>query len=142
MCVRCLGTGQIYTVNEDEMFKDKTKTLANLFDNEGKEGATKHYGHRINEYCKLAGLSPQQTIDSLSEDEFYKFKYGGIGYKHMDGVVPWAIQFKKWSMGRKYGGMHLPYVYQIPCPKCNGSGLGEHAHKIIRRNSYKTRVHD
>ena len=124
MCVRCLGTGQIHTVDEDEMFKDKTRTLANLFDNEGKEGATKHYGHRIYEFCKLAGLSPQQTIASLSEEEFTKFKYGGVGYRHMDGVVPWAIHFFKWSKGKKYWGSQLNFVHEVPCPKCSGSGLG------------------
>ncbi|MCL2015546.1 MAG: excinuclease ABC subunit UvrA [Defluviitaleaceae bacterium] len=127
MCVRCLGTGQIYTANEDAMFKDKTKTLANLFEDEGKKGVVKHYAYRIYEFCKNAGLSPNQTIDSLSEEQFNTFKYGGLGCEHMDGVVPWAINFYKWSLARKYGGTQLTYVYQIPCPKCNGSGLGEQA---------------
>lgn len=126
MCVRCLGTGQIYTVDEEDLFRDKTKTLINLF-GENVERKTKHYGRRIEEYCYVADLSPNQTIDSLSEEEFTFFKYGGNGTKHFNGVVPWIINFYNWSKNKQNWGSKLTCVHQIPCPKCNGSSLGEQA---------------
>ncbi|MCL2602864.1 MAG: excinuclease ABC subunit UvrA [Defluviitaleaceae bacterium] len=129
MCVRCLGSGMVYTVDEDELFRDKTRTLANFFGNEGKEGKTAHWGHRIKHFCKHAGLSPQQTLESLTEKELNLFKYGGAGYKIMDGVVPWVINWYQWSIKRKnpLWGAHLTCVRHIDCPKCKGSGLGEEA---------------
>lgn len=131
MCVRCLGTGQIYTVNEDDLFRDKSRTLMNLF-GENVEGKTKHYGHRIEEYCHVAGLSPHQTVDSLDEEQLMKFKYGGNGSKHFNGVIPWVINFYRWSIGKNNWGSKLTCVHQVPCPKCNGSGLGEQvAHTTI-----------
>jgi len=126
MCVRCLGAGHIYSVDEDDLFRDKSKTLYNLF-GKNVEGKTKHYGRRIEEYCKAAGLSPHQTVDSLSEEEFNKFKYGGNGTKHFNGLIPWIIQFYKWSINKKNWGSELTCVRQVPCPKCGGSGLGEQA---------------
>jgi len=130
MCVRCLGTGKIYTVDEDDLFRNKERTLANLFGNEGKEGKTAHWGGRIHGYCKHVGLSPQQTIESLSEDEFNQFKYGGSGYRPMsDGVVSWVVQFYKWSQKRKHGYWvaQLTCIHHADCPKCGGTGLGEQA---------------
>jgi len=127
MCVRCLGTGQIYTVDEDELFRDKTRTLINLFGTENSEGKVRHYGRRIEEYCHAAGLSPHQKVSSLSEEELQKFKYGGNGTKHFNGLIPWLIHFYRWSIGKNNWGSKLTCVHQVPCPKCNGSGLGEQA---------------
>jgi excinuclease UvrABC ATPase subunit len=127
MCVRCLGTGHIYSLDESELFRDKTRTLINLFGTEKSEGKVRHYGRRIEEYCHVAGLSPYQTIDSLTEDEFIKFKYGGNGTKHFNGVIPWTIQFYKWCIGKNNWGSKLTCVHKVPCPKCNGSGLSEQA---------------
>jgi len=129
MCVRCLGAGKVYTVDEAELFRDKTRTLANFFGNEGKEGKTAHWGHRIHHFCKHAGISPQQTIDSLTKEELNKFKYGGVGYENMDGVVNWVKNWYQWSIKRKtpLWGAHLTCVHHVDCPKCGGTGLGEQA---------------
>jgi len=130
MCVRCLGAGTIYTVDEDDLFRDKTRTLANLFGNEGTEI---HYARQIRLFCEFAGFSPQQTIASFTEEEFEKFKYGGFQFRHKgkqlttEGIIPWIIRFHKWSKTRKVPlwGAQLTCIHYIPCPKCNGSGLGE-----------------
>lgn len=138
MCVRCLGTGKVYTVDEDDLFRDKTRTLANLFGNEGKEGIdgkVAHYARHIRLFCEWTGFSPQQTVASLTEEEFEKFKYGGFQVTHRgkrlttEGVISWTINFYKWSMKRKHGfwGTKLSCVHYIDCPKCGGSGLGEQA---------------
>ena len=131
MCVRCLGTGKIYTVDEDDLFRDKTRALANFFGNEGKEGKTAHYGEYIRRYCKAAGLSTQQTVESLSDDELDKFKYGHEKFQHRggNGIISWVIRFYKWSQKRKHGywGAQLTCVHHVNCPKCSGSGLGEQA---------------
>lgn len=122
MCVRCLGTGQIYTVDEDDLFRDKSRTLFNLFG-----GPRPHYDRRIREYCNAANLSPDQTVDSLSEDEFRKFKYGGNGVKHFNGVIPWIIEFYKWSIPKNNWGSQFTCVHLVSCPKCGGSSLSEQA---------------
>jgi excinuclease ABC A subunit len=138
MCVRCLGTGKIYTVDEDDLFRDKKRSLDNLFgttDKKDNDGITKHYAHHIRRFCEWTGFSQQQTVDSFTQEEFDKFKYGGFPFVHRgkpmttEGLIPWTIQFYKWSLQRKYGasGKHLSCVRHINCPKCNGSGLGEQA---------------
>jgi len=125
MCVRCLGDGNIYTVDENDLFCDKTTKLSDLFINEGTDGVVKHYVHWLRHSCSHTGFSPDQTLDSLSEDEFNGFKYGST--EQPEGVIPWIIRFYKHSTNKSYFGTQLTYVHQIPCPKCNGSGLGVQA---------------
>ncbi|MCL2501443.1 MAG: ABC transporter, partial [Defluviitaleaceae bacterium] len=138
MCVRCLGAGTVYTVDEDELFRDKTRTLANLFGNEGTEGKNgkmAHYARHIRLFCEWTGFSPQQTVASFTEEDFDKFKYGGFPFKHRgkqlttEGIIHWTINFYKWSIKRKHGywGTQLTCVRHIDCPKCKGTGLGVQA---------------
>jgi excinuclease ABC A subunit len=138
MCVRCLGTGKIYTVDEDDLFRDKKRTLKNLFgtaDKKDSDGIAKHYAHHIRRFCLWTGFSLQQTVASFTEEEFNKFKYGGFSFTHRgkqmitEGVIYWTINFYKWSLQRKYGsgGKHLTCVHHVDCPKCGGTGLGEQA---------------
>lgn len=136
MCIRCLGVGHEYTVDEDYLFRDKTKTLANLFDNEnteGEDGKAAHYARHIRLFCKFTGFSEQKTIDSFTDEEFHKFKYGGFAFRHRgkpmttEGVINWLIHAYKWSMSKENWISKLTYVGYVPCPKCNGSGLGEQA---------------
>ncbi|MCL2198177.1 MAG: ATP-binding cassette domain-containing protein [Defluviitaleaceae bacterium] len=134
MCVRCLGSGRIHQVNEDIFFGDKTRTLFDFFtqaiDEKNKE--SRSYGYHTQnfvDYCAAVGLSHTQTIDSLNEAEFDNFRYGGRGTRYFNGMFPWIIHLYKWSIGRKRDNWitNSNCVYETPCPKCNGSGLGEQA---------------
>ena len=60
MCVKCLGAGCVYTVDEDDLFADKSCALCNVFGE-----ADTHYYRRIADFCTNSDLSPDQSIASL-----------------------------------------------------------------------------
>lgn len=124
MCVKCLGAGSVYTVDEGLLFADKKRTLITLLDD-----SKTHYYRRIHEFCKYHNLSPDQTIESLSEEDFFKFKYGDGGKTRFSGIIPWLIGFYKWSVGKHNWGSELKCVKLNSCPKCGGSGLNPYAAK-------------
>jgi len=135
MCVRCLGTGQIYTVDEDVLFYDKSKPIMDVFTEvsgvikqQSNRGYIYHTQNFI-EYCKTVGISPNQNVNSLSEADFINFAYGGKGTRHFNGLIPWAIHLYTWNLKRKKDNWltKSQCVRQVSCPKCNGSGLGEQA---------------
>lgn len=122
MCVKCLGVGSISTVDEDLIFADKKRTIANLFGN-----VKTHYKHRVREFCRLYNLSPDQRIESLTEEEFMIFRYGDGGRTRFTGIVPWIRNAYQWSLDKDNWISQLTCVQARTCPKCNGTGLGEQA---------------
>ena len=149
MCVRCLGNGKISTVNEDILFNDMTRTLLDIKmdPSGGKNGFIdknhRHYKYHADNfinYCTAVGLSPNQSLDSLNEDEFDNFKYGGNGTQYFNGMIPSLIHLHGWLIGRKRYGDWLVTsgcVYESPCPKCSGSGLGmQAAHTTVGSKTF------
>ncbi|MCL2285134.1 MAG: ATP-binding cassette domain-containing protein, partial [Firmicutes bacterium] len=129
MCVRCLGTGKTYVVDENKLFGDMSAPLRLGFP---EWGSPTGIFHHINGFCYRHGLSPNQPISSLCEEDLTKYKYGTADF---DGVVPFITRLYKHfnlkpgqSFTRK-GQTFVEFdsVCVFPCPKCNGSGLGEQA---------------
>jgi len=135
MCVRCLGAGTTHMVDEEGLFRDKAKSIIGLF-GESLGGESKrntrghqyHSGH-FNDFCKVYGLSPAQSIGSLSEEAFSIYKYGGSGDTRFNGLIPWIIHLYQWSLRQKKKNWSTlsDYVMLVPCPKCGGAGIGEQA---------------
>jgi len=135
MCVRCLGAGKIYTVDEDGLLQDKTKSIAGMFgetlggESKRNTQAYQYHSNHFEDFCKAYGLSPSQSIESLSEEELLIYKYGGSSMTRFNGLIPWVIHLYQWSLRQKKKNWSTlsDYVYFISCPKCSGSGLGSQA---------------
>lgn len=119
MCVKCLGNGNVYTVNEDEIFTDYNVTLYDLFG-----GEQNHFKHMLWKFQRTTGVTSDKKLNELTEEQLTVFKYGGDGF---DGIIPWLINAYKWSRSKNNWISKLTCVKSIPCPKCNGTGLGMQA---------------
>lgn len=119
MCVKCLGSGSVFMVDETMLFSDKTRTLIHLFDDE-----KTHYDRRINDFCKAHGLTTNTTLESLTEEQLMMFKYGDGTKSRYEGLIPWLINAYKWSIGKHNWISKLECIRTCTCPKCNGTGLG------------------
>ncbi len=127
MCVKCLGKGIVYKVNEEALFSDTSVKLNHILG----DGKT-HLGgfrRRLLEFCSYHGLSVDQTIGSLDEDSLMLLKYGDGGKTNFAGVIGWILQAVKWSKEKDINNWlaELKCVSLSPCKKCNGTGLGEQA---------------
>ncbi|WP_167958378.1 excinuclease ABC subunit UvrA [Anaerosporobacter faecicola] len=124
MCIKCMGAGSIYTVDEDQIFQDPEVTLENLFG-----GEQTHYCHLTYHFEKAYGVRSNRTLDSLSEEEMMLFKYGDGGKKRFLGVVPWLIQSYNYhrQKNRKNWITKLDCIQYKTCPKCKGMGISEQA---------------
>ena len=119
MCVKCLGSGFIYTADEDVIFSDYTVTLYNLFG-----GEQNHLKHMLWKFQKATGVTSDTKLCDLTEEQLTAFKYGTEGF---DGIIPWVINAYKWSRGKNNWISQLTCVKSINCPKCHGTGLGVQA---------------
>jgi excinuclease ABC A subunit len=129
MCVRCIGAGHIYVVDEDAMFGDKNMPLHMNFggkhDDYGTRGNPNGISHSIRGFCVRYGLSPIQSIGSLDENLFLKYKYGDADF---EGIVPFMItQFKDGKIRKSWNPAVMTFVKKIICPKCKGTALNEYA---------------
>ena len=114
MCVRCLGTGKTYTVDEDKLFGDMSAPLRLSFPHHGSPNGV---FHGINGFCHRMGLSPDQSIASLSEEHLIKYKYGTDDF---EGIVPAMIKLHKHfnlKPGQSFsrGGKILPEFSVFSC---------------------------
>jgi len=131
MCVRCLGAGKIFTVDEDMLFSDNSITLLDSFRRTMSlvEG-TRDYSYHSNkfvQYCNKVGFDPHQTVESLDENQLLEYKYGGNGYNHhFNGLIPWVTHLYDWMFRRKRNDYTFAFqcVTRDACPRCGGSGLG------------------
>lgn len=119
MCVKCMGNGSIFKVAEDEIFTDDSVTLYDLFG-----GEQNHYKHILWKFQKLTGVTSEKRMNELTEQQLMLFKYGGESF---EGVLPWVTNAYRWSKGKNNWISNLTCVKNVPCPKCNGTGLGEEA---------------
>lgn len=119
MCVKCGGVGSIFRADEDEIFADTSVTLYNLFG-----GEQNHYKHQLWKFQRLTGLSSDTKINELTEEQLILFKYGNGNFY---GIVWWLTNAFRWSQGKNNWISKLTCVKYMPCPKCNGTGLGVHA---------------
>lgn len=128
MCNKCLGTGSQKQVDEEKIFSDKTLKLEELCFGLTKRGRGKAL---MKSFCTVHELSPTQTVDSLTEEEFLYLQYGDGGKSSFPGYIPLILQIIKGGNGNlirmlRDGG----YLQVGPCPKCKGSGLGREAMEV------------
>ena len=128
MCIKCLGAGQVFSIDEDEIFKDMEVTIENLF-----HGNQTHYIHLAYRLEKIYHIDRRRKLSSLNPEELQLFKYGnGGGNSGRDGflgVIPWLKENYKYhkSRGRVNWVTKLDCVGMRTCPKCGGVGLGTRA---------------
>jgi excinuclease ABC A subunit len=125
MCVKCLGKGQIYKLDEEKLFGDKSKAIDELVFGVAKRGSTRRL---MDGFCKYYGLSISQKVNTLTEEQFQALIYGDGGKSIFPGFIPWIMQVIGGDNGRlRYLLMEDNCLSLKNCPKCNGTGLGEQA---------------
>ncbi|WP_160689283.1 excinuclease ABC subunit UvrA [Clostridium sp. C2-6-12] len=125
MCVKCLGKGKIYKLDEEKLFGDRTKAIDELVFGVAKRGSTRRL---MDGFCKYYGLSISQKVNTLTEEQFQALVYGDGGKTIFPGFIPWIMQIIGGDSGRlRYLLMEDNCLSLRICPKCNGTGLGEQA---------------
>ncbi|KQL54444.1 ABC transporter [Heyndrickxia shackletonii] len=131
MCVKCLGSGQFYHIDEDEILKldMQIKNIFNGF-------LMKHRHHRNNfkKFCQLHNVDINNTIGSLNEEELFLFKYG-CRKSGFVGAVVFFHEMQKHFVSKNMRNNTLKKEHDLfgiklaprSCPKCLGTGLGEQA---------------
>ena len=120
MCPVCKGSGKKYIVDEKMLFSDMTIQLDRILG----ERSTRYQALYL--FCQNNNLTFNQSIETLTEDEFEKYKYGDDKTKKYAGIIPWIINlYHKESMSKHFDPSEFPFVSQIDCPNCFGSGRGE-----------------
>lgn len=89
MCVKCLGKGKTYKLNEEKLFCDRSKAIDELVFQLGKRGITRKM---LESFCKYHGISINQKTSSLTEEQFHCLKYGDGGKTTFPGFIPWIMQ--------------------------------------------------
>ena len=121
MCVKCLGKRFIPSVDEKKLLPDFSVKLKDVFK---KQADNRGYDHFIGRFGYETGISIEKRVEELSEEELMAFKYGSAG---TEGLVSWVANAYAWSTGKKNWISKLTCVENLPCRKCNGTGLGEQA---------------
>lgn len=125
MCVKCLGKGQIYKLNEEKLFGDKSKAIDELVFGVAKRGSTRRL---MDAFCKYYNLSINQKVSTLTEEQFQALIYGDGGKTIFPGFIPWIMQVIASDNGRlRYLLIEDGCLSLESCPKCCGTGLGEQA---------------
>lgn len=125
MCIKCLGTGTCFSVDEDKIFENMDVSIKNLFN-----GNQTHYIHPVMRLEKIYNINKDRLISSLNEDELQLFKYGdgggNSGPTGFTGIIPWLIESYKYhkSHGKSNWITSLDTIGERTCPRCNGTGLG------------------
>jgi excinuclease ABC A subunit len=104
---------------------------------EGKFQSIGSWGNKIKDYYKYLGVDPNQTLGSLSDEQFFALKYGSAKtkFKGVNCFIPLSDHITANAANnaaniterQKIFVNNQIYSYDISCPKCNGTGLGEQA---------------
>lgn len=125
MCVKCLGKGEIYKLNEDKLFGDRSKAIDELVFGLAKRGSTRNM---MDSFCKYYDVAINQKTSTLTDKQFHYLIYGDGGKTKFPGFIPWIIQIMNSPGGRlKYLLTQDGDLTFEKCPKCGGTGLGEQA---------------
>lgn len=125
MCVKCLGNGQIFKLDEEKLFGDRSKAIDELVFGVAKRGSTRKI---MDAFCKYYGVSINQKISSLTEEQFHCLKYGDGGKTIFPGFIPWIMKVTNGQSGRlRYLLTQDGSLSFESCPKCGGTGIGQQA---------------
>jgi len=131
MCPKCLGAGKFKQIDEEALYGDKSIAVKDVL--EGKLQKIPTWRNKIADYYKHLSVSPDQTLASLTIEQFIALKYGSpkTQFSGVNAFVP-VGDHTYTSVENPTPRQHLflysrIYAEEISCPKCNGSGLGEMA---------------
>lgn len=125
MCVKCLGKGQIYKLDEDRLLGDTSKRIDELIFGVARRGKTRKM---MDAFCKYYGVSIDQKISTLTEEQLSALKYGDGGKTIFPGFIPWIMNVINGASGRlRYLLNEEGSLSLTRCPKCGGTALGEQA---------------
>lgn len=127
MCVKCLGNCSVHLIDEPLLFSDRNKPLMDLLiDRILYRGKNRQ---RLDEFCSYYGLSVEQPLYTLSDEQLTALKYGDNGKTKFYGIIPLLLNGLKRGdiSGRQNYLLQEAYFIKQRCPKCNGTGLGEQA---------------
>lgn len=131
MCPKCLGSGKYKSIDENAVYGDISIKVKDIL--EGKFQIIPSWRNKIADYYKHLGVSPEQTLASLTQEQFITLKYGSpktqfAGVKSYipvgDHTYPDAVNPTPRQRMFIYNRI---YAKEIICPKCGGTGLGEMA---------------
>lgn len=122
MCVKCLGKGQTFKLDEDKLFGDTSKAIDELVFGLAKRGSTRKM---MNAFCRHHGVSINQKVSTLTEEQVHSLKYGDGGKTIFPGFIPWIMQITNGQSGRlRYLLTQDGALSLTACTKCGGTGLG------------------
>ncbi len=131
MCVKCLGAGIVKTLDEDTLFGDLSQRVDDVVLGVGKRGTTRRM---TDAFYKRYGISREKRLSELTEEQLELLKYGDGGKSEFRGFIPWVMFITQGglsSSGRlEYLLTKAGYMRRVPCPRCNGTGLGDTAAKV------------
>lgn len=128
MCVKCLGTGSVKRLDEEGLFADTSQKIEEVCFHLGRHGSTRKM---LDSFYKAHNLSPSARLSQLAEEQLFFLKYGDNGKSSFPGFIPWITQITNGAFstsGRlEYLLTNAGLMSRATCPKCKGTGLGEHA---------------
>ncbi|MEA4833292.1 MAG: ABC transporter [Oscillospiraceae bacterium] len=131
MCPKCLGVGKYKKINEEAIYGDTAIAVKDVL--EGKLHKIPTWGNRIADYYKHLSVSPDQTLASLTSEQFIALKYGSpkTQFTGVNSYVPVGdhtyASVENPSPRQRLFLYSRIYAEEISCPRCGGSGLGEMA---------------
>ena len=129
MCVRCLGKGVAYCLDEEKLFGDPNQKICDVACGMGRRAATRKM---LEPFCREYDMDIWQTrIGDLSAEQLRLLKYGDGGKSKFCGFIPWIYMLINGAVstsGRQaYLLSDVGMLEKRRCPKCGGTGLGEQA---------------
>lgn len=131
MCVKCLGSGKYQHIDEEAIYGDESIAVKDIL--EGKFQIIPAWWRKIADYYTHLGVSPEQSLASLSKEQLIALKYGSpkTQFAGVNTYVP--VGNHTYSHAGKVTPRQRLFLYsriyaeETACPKCGGTGLGEMA---------------
>ena len=128
MCVKCLGKGRAYRLNEETLFDEKMR-ICDVACGFGSRGRIRHV---LEDFCTHYGMDMwHDRIGALTEEQLALLKYGDSRKTKFYGMIPLIHMHTNGSISTSGRLAHLlteaGLMEEAVCTKCGGTGLGEQA---------------
>lgn len=129
MCVRCLGKGVAYCLEEDKLFADKNQYISELACGICRRADTKK---QMEPFCEIYGMNMwKDKLCDITEEQLRLLKYGDGGKTKFPGLIPWISMLGNGAVSQSGRSAHLlvqaGLMERRKCSRCQGTGLGEQA---------------
>lgn len=129
MCVRCLGKGVAYWLDEDQLFADKQQKIVEIACDLAKRGETRKLAEP---FCQTYGMDMwNDRLCDITGEQFRLLSYGDGGKSKFPGFIPWISMVVNGAVSTSgrlaYLLTQAGLMEKRKCPRCNGTGLGEQA---------------